>query len=141
MSVGNFDGVPGVSSGEAAASAHRFAELMDFGSVQRARLTAIARTEAAGAEPIDGPGGSGMWDAPDAVDGTDGNDSAPFDVQIWGRLTADDPGAAPLWGEPRRIDGLDLTCRAIGQPEVRIAAESLSFNVLVFELSLHANQF
>ena len=145
LAAGNFDDVPDVDAlsdwdtggtGYASMATYHFAQTMDFGSVQRARITGVAKVEASGADLIDGPGGAEMWDAPDDVDGTD---SAPIDVQIWGRLTDDDPGASPVWGEARRIDCMEITCRAVGQLEARITTESQSFNVLVFELSLYAD--
>jgi len=145
LATGNFDDVSDVDSlsdwdsggtGYAPSAVYHFANVLDFGSVQRARITAVTKVEAQGADLVDGPGGAEMWDAPDDADGTD---SAPIDVQIWGRLTDDNPAASPVWGEPRRIDCIEVTCRAVGQLEARITTESQSYNVLVHEISLYAD--
>lgn len=145
LSVGNFDDVPDVdalsdwdtgASGYAPSAAYKFANYLDLGAVNRARITARVLSEAVSAELVDGAGGSEVWDLADDVDGVN---SAPVDVQIWGKLTDDDPAGTPAWGEWKRIDCMDVQCRAIGQLEARLTTNSQGFNVIVSELELYAD--
>jgi putative tail protein len=144
LSSGNFDAVTDVdaladwdSAGAAvfAAGTYGFAAGLDFGAVERVRLTSHLKTQAVNLyADIDGE------DAIDSLSDFDGVTGAPIDAALWGKLTDDDPAGSPSWGPFMRIDSAEISARAVGQLECRLETDDPTYNIQVLELRLTAEQ-
>ena len=112
---------------------------MDLGSVKRCRVTSHVKVEAINENDYwdDKIGLIDTW--PD-IDGTMG---AVVDAHVWGKV-ADTAHGSTDWSSTsiplRRIDAMEINARSIGALSLSMVSKSPSFNLVVTELRLTADQ-
>lgn len=140
----DFDSVPDVDAlanwddtgGVAASGVYTFAAGIDAGTVKPLRLTSRLQLDAV--NQFD------LWDSRigpiDSWADVDGTQAASVDASVWGRLTDDNPAGNPTWGPMMRIDSAEVDARAVGQLECRMRSDGRSFNLLITQLRVAADE-
>ena len=138
---GLWDDVPDVDAltdvdgfgGVALNGSYRFAGGLNFGAVQRRRITTNIRSLVVNAlgriddrtSPVD------SWPSWDGTTGDEG------DASIWLRLTNDDPAGSPVWGPWHRVDSTEVESWGV-EFEVRVTVADESYNLRISELGAKA---
>lgn len=125
-----------ISGGVTSAGLYKFASGIDFGAIKKIRVTSRLKIEAI--NEFD------FWDSrtgnkDDWLD-VDGTLNASVDANVYGKFTDDDPAGAAMWSDFTRIDSVEATNRAIGYLECRMYSQDVTFNILVLELSVLADE-
>lgn len=133
--ISDFDATPSldVAGGVVPAGIYTFAAGIDFGTVQRVRLTSIV--EAATVNVIDL-----IDDRATDIDtwaSFDGDGTANADAVVYVRTTMTDPSASPVWSDWQRLDVAEFSARAF-QFECRLSTDDPAYNILVSQLSVTA---
>lgn len=142
--TGLFDDIPdfdAISSlddygGVTAAGTYTFSAGLDFGAVERVRVTGHIEGITVNVNDLfdDREGDIDDWLD---FDGTAGGGSC--DAWLECRETDDDPAGTPTWSEWKRLDASEFECRAM-QFRLRITSNDPAYNLVVDTLSVAAEE-
>lgn len=129
--LASFDSLTGVQT----SGTYEFNSGFDLGTKKKVRLTTrVTAVIELAIDSIDD-----RLDLIDTWEDFDGTDQAEADCQVWVRYTDDDPAGSPTWSDFERLDSAEFDARGFDF-EARLSSNSASYNILVSELGVDAEE-